>query len=93
MKIIVRLVLFVFFSFLITPTIICVIKKNADLSAFYSFSEEEQTQKEIIAVVNNDVQSVAVVFCRLNCKLIFSENLSQHDTIFSKIFIPPPIEV
>jgi len=93
MKIIARLVLFVFFSFLITPTIICVIKKNADLSAFYSFSEEEESQNEIIAIINFVIQSEAVDLCRLNSKPLYSENLPQEDNIFSKILIPPPKEV
>jgi len=90
MKTIARLVLFVFFSFLITPTVICVIKKNADISIFYSFSEEEKTQNEIIAIINFDVQSTAIDLAQLNCKIIYSENLSKHDHISSTIFIPPP---
>ena len=93
MKIIAQLLLFVFVSFLITPAIICVIEKDADVSAFYSFSEEEKTQKEIKAIINFDITSTSVDLSQLNSKLIFTENLSKHDKISSKIFIPPPEQV
>ena len=93
MKIIAQLLLFVFVSFLITPAIICVIEKDADVSAFYSFSEEEKTQKEIKAIINFDVTSTSVDLSQLNSELIFTENLSKHDKISSKIFIPPPEQV
>lgn len=93
MKIIAQLLLFVFVSFLITPAVICVIEKDADVSAFYSFSEEEKTQKEIKAIINFDVTSTSIDLSQLNSKLIFTENLSKHDKISSKIFIPPPEQV
>ena len=93
MKIITQLLLFVFVSFLITPAVICLIEKDADVSAFYSFSEEEKTQKEIKAIINFDVTSTSVDLSQLNSKLIFTENLSKHDKISSKIFIPPPEQV
>jgi hypothetical protein len=94
MKIIAILLLFLFISFLITPTVICVLKKDADVSVFYSFSEEEKTKNEIKAIINFDVESMAIDLVQLNCKKkIFSENLSKHDHISSKIFIPPPEQV
>jgi hypothetical protein len=93
MKIIAQLLLFVFVSFLVTPTIVSVIKKDADISAFYSFSEEEKTQKEIKAIINFEVVCAPLDLSQLNCRLIFSENLSKHDKISSKIFIPPPEQV
>lgn len=93
MKIIAQLLLFVFVSFLVTPTIVSVIKKDADISAFYSFSEEEKTQKEIKAIINFEVVCTPLDLSQLNCRLIFSENLSKHDKISSKIFIPPPEQV
>lgn len=90
MKTIARLLLFLFLSFLITPTVVCVIEKNADVSFFYSFSEEEKTQKEIKAVNFIDIEITSIDLSQLNCKIIFSENLSKHDHISSTIFIPPP---
>jgi hypothetical protein len=93
MKIIASLLLFVFVSFLITPAIISVFEKDADISAFYSFSEEEKTQKEIKAIISYDYSTIAVDISQLNCSSIFSENVSKHDKISSKIFIPPPEQV
>jgi hypothetical protein len=93
MKIIVQLLLFFFVSFLITPTIISVIEKDADISAFYNFSEEEKSQKEIKAIINLDLVQVPIDLTQLNCRLICSENLSKHDKISSKIFTLPPEQV
>jgi hypothetical protein len=70
-----------------------VIKKSADISVFYSFSEEEKTHKEIKAVFNSDVVIAPVNLSQLDSDLIQSENLSKHDKISSKIFIPPPEQV
>lgn len=93
MKITARILLFVFITFLVTPTIVSVIKKNADMSVFYSFSEEEKTHIEIKAVFNNDVVIAPVNLSQLDSGIIQSENLSKHDKISSKIFIPPPEQV
>jgi hypothetical protein len=93
MKIIAQLLLFLFVSFLITPTIVRLIEKDADISTFYSFSEDEKVQKEIIAIVNIDLISTSPDLSQLNNKLIFSENLSKLYTISAKIFIPPPKHV
>ena len=93
MKIMAQLLLFVFITFLATPTIVSVIKKSADMSVFYSFSEEEKAQKEIKAIFNCDLENVPNNLSQLNSSLIHSENLSKHDKIASKIFIPPPEQV
>jgi len=93
MKIIAQILLFFFMSFLITPTIVSLIKKSADMSVFYSFSEEEKAHKEIKAVFIYDIVIDPVNLSQLDSGIIHSENLSKHDKIFSKIFIPPPEQV
>jgi hypothetical protein len=93
MKIIARLVLFVFFSFLITPTVICIVKRTRDIAVVYSFSEEEKSQNEITAIINFVIHSEVFDLCRLNSKPLFALNLPQEETIFCRIFIPPPQEV
>ena len=93
MKITARILLFVFITFLVTPTIVSVIKKSADMSVFYSFSEEEKAHKEIKAVFYSDVVIAPVNLSQLDSGLIHYENLSKHDKISSKIFIPPPEQV
>lgn len=93
MKLIAKLLLFVFVSFLITPTVVCVIKKDVNISAFYSFSEEEKTQKEFKAIINHELDCDSVEILQMNCRLVFSENTSKHDNTSSKIVIPPPEQV
>ena len=93
MKLAAQILLFVFITFLATPTIVSVIKKGTDTSIFYSFSEEEKAHKEVKAVFNFNVVNTPVNFSNLNSGLIHSENLSKHDKIASKIFIPPPEQV
>ncbi|SHG95895.1 hypothetical protein SAMN05443549_10941 [Flavobacterium fluvii] len=90
MKMMAQLLLFVFITFLATPTVVSVIKKGVDTSIFYSFSEEEKAHKEIKAIFYFDTVNAPVLLSNLNSGLIHSENLSKHDKIASKIFIPPP---
>ena len=47
MKFIVKIVLFIFISFLSTPTIVSLIEKKVDTDIFYSFSEEELIHKDL----------------------------------------------
>jgi hypothetical protein len=93
MKLAAQILLFVFITFLATPTIVSVIKKNADTSMFYSLSEEEKAHKEVKAVFNFDIVISPMIFADLKSDLIQSENLSKHDKISSQIFIPPPEQV
>jgi hypothetical protein len=93
MKIIAQILIFVFITFLLTPTIVCVIEKSADTSIFYGFSEEEQAHKEIKAIFYYNTTSEVINLSGLTSSLIQSENLSKHDTIASTIFIPPPEQV
>ncbi len=93
MKIMAKILLFVFITFLVTPTVVSVIEKSADMSVFYSFSEEEKAHKEIKAVFNFDYSNTPLNLSQLNSGIIHSENLSKHDKIASKIFIPPPEQV
>lgn len=88
-----QILLFVFITFLVTPTVISIIEKNADTSVFYSFSEEEKAHKEIKAIFDYDYTNTPVHLSQLNSCLIHSENLSIHGKIPSKILIPPPEHV
>lgn len=92
MKLIAKFILFVFVTFLSTPTIVTLIEKNTDISMFYSFAEEENHKdiKEIKADLrlNFDYPFMETVEHQ-NSKIIF-ENLTRHDNIAEEIFIPPP---
>lgn len=90
MKIVAPVLLFLFIAFLITPTIVSLIEKDADTSVFYSFSEEEHSLKEVKAIFDFNASFEFLPFWSPNSSLILSENLSKHDAITASIFIPPP---
>jgi hypothetical protein len=92
MKLIAKFILFVFVTFLITPTIVTLIEQNTDISMFYSFAEEENHKdlKEIKADLRQTLDYQFLdTFGRQNSIIIF-ENLTRHDNIAEEIFIPPP---
>jgi hypothetical protein len=93
MKIIAQIFMFVFIAFLLTPTVVCLIEKDADISVFYSLSEEEHSQKEVKAIFNYTTSIELATVLSPESSLILSENLSKHDNIASSIFIPPPDQV
>ena len=92
MKLIARFILFVFVTFLTTPTIVTLIEKSTDVSMFYSFAEEENHKdlKEIKADFRlNFDYPIMEIMEHQNSKII-SENQVRHDNIAEEIFIPPP---
>jgi hypothetical protein len=93
MKITAHILLFVFISFLLTPTIVSIIEKDSDTSTFFSFSEEEKAHKEIKAVFISYPLFEDFPEMSYESDLILSENLSKQDKISSSIFIPPPEQV
>ena len=93
MKIIAQILMFVFITFLLTPTVVSLIEKDADVSIFYSMSEEEHSLKEVKAIVSYDNSIEVATVLSSGSSLILSENLSKHDNIASSIFIPPPDQV
>lgn len=93
MKLIARILLFVFITFLLTPTIVSAIEKSTDTSITYSFFEEEQSHKQIKAIFHFEMAYEIINLSELTSSLILSENLSKHDIIASSIFIPPPDQV
>jgi len=91
MKFIARLILIIFVAFLSTPTVVTLIKKNTDISMFYSFAEEEihKDLKEIKALKQCFDYPFTELELNPDSKII-SENLSRHDNVASAIFSPPP---
>ncbi len=90
MKIIAKILVFIFITFLLTPTIVCAIDDSSDTSMVYNFSEEELAKKEIKTFLFYNFTPQILFVSKLTSSLIISENLSKHDTIHSAIFIPPP---
>jgi len=93
MKIGVRIFIFIFFIFLSTPTIVSLIEKATNTSCFYSMTEEEVSQKEIKSEYIVDYSYPVINFFIQKNSKIHSVNILRHDSISSKIFIPPPDKV
>ena len=93
MKIIVKIVLFLFVTFLSTPTIIGMIDTKADTSFFYSMCEEEENHAPF-----NEIKSVqAIQFSFVRHSLVKLNSLNfvlEHNLSFAnlahQIFSPPP---
>lgn len=92
MKFLARLLLVFFIFFLATPTIVSVIKKNTDVSMFFSFNEEEMHKdfKELKADLTPKYDVTFVNLSNTTSSIIISENLSRHDNVSEQIFSPPP---
>ncbi len=91
MRFLVKIVLFVFLSFLSAPTIVSLVEDDADVSIAYSLTEEE-VHKEVKEVVvyhtlhlDYHFPEISGIFTKIN-----SENLQRHDNVFEEIFSPPP---
>jgi len=90
MKILVNIVLFLFIAFLAMPTIVSVIEDEADVSVFYSLTEEE-IQKELKEVKAAPEEfHFTFIGVTKNSSGIRSENLRKHDNVSEEIFSPPP---
>ncbi|UOK41973.1 MULTISPECIES: hypothetical protein [Flavobacterium] len=91
MKIWVNIVLFLFMTFLATPTIVGMLEGDNDTSMFYSLSEEE-VQKEIKEIP----VGIAAVFHFETVKFpekkitVNFQNEQKHDNVSEEIFSPPP---
>jgi len=92
MKFAAKILLFVFFTFLVTPTVVSLIEKSCDTSFFYSMSEEEH-HKELKAEFRFSNEITFVNLSGNTSGLVLSENLSKHDNVSGTIFIPPPEQV
>ena len=92
MKFAAKILLFVFFAFLMTPTVVSLIEKSCDTSFFYSMSEEEH-HKELKAEFRFSPEITFVNLSGNTSSLVLSENLSKHDNVSGTIFIPPPEQV
>lgn len=90
MKLLVQIILILFITFLVTPTVVSIIEKKTDVSIFYSLAEEEihKELKEVKAEIKS--YDYPITNIALKKSKIVSENLSKHDKVASVIFSPPP---
>ena len=93
MKFLVNIVLFIFITFLSTPTIVGLIDNKVDTSYFYSMCEEEENHAPF-----NEIKSIpSNHYSLLNIDLEESKAFdisTKHDVAFfnlaHQIFSPPP---
>lgn len=96
MKFAVKIVLLMFMTFIVTPTIVSLIKEDVDTSMIYSMSEEEQhsnTAKELKAELKFADYIVFSNYTATSSSLIISQHSLKYDNEASNIFSPPPEQV
>jgi hypothetical protein len=99
MKFAVKIVLLMFLTFIVTPTIVSLIEEDIDTSMVYSMSEEEHHNHSCkeLKELKADLSSVDYfVFSKYTAKssgLIISRHSLKYDNTASSIFSPPPEHV
>jgi len=93
MKLIINIVLFLFITFLSTPTVVGMIDDDVDISCFYNLAEEEETNPTIQEVKVLPTSQYTFLnfftFEKLKFNVILNHLLS-YDNLAHKIFSPPP---
>ncbi|WP_230406396.1 hypothetical protein [Flavobacterium fluviale] len=90
MKLLARILLFIFIAFLSTPTIVQAIKKGNSTAVSFSIAEEE-VHKELKNVMHPTILEHEVIIpVYIEKKTIISENIVKLDNISPSIFAPPP---
>ncbi|HLN95341.1 MAG TPA: hypothetical protein VK183_06870 [Flavobacterium sp.] len=85
--------LFFFVAFLATPTIVSLIERNSDTSAFFTMNEEEQSpsvESTLVAAVWTPGELCHSVVLPLRSSTIHPELRLKHDNVTPSIFVPPP---
>lgn len=91
MKLVARILLFIFITFLSAPTVVTLMKKCNNTSVSFSFSEEEHSHKELKAAVHPTILHHEVLMpAYIQKRTIVSENIAKLDNISQSIFAPPP---
>ena len=94
MKLLVNIFLFIFITFLATPTLIGMVDKEADTSYFYTMCEEEENHSpfnEIKTVQTNNYSVVHFSFGELaKLNVLMEHDLLSFDNLAHQIFSPPP---
>lgn len=96
MKFAVKIVLLMFLTFIVTPTVVSLIKEDVDTSMVYSMSEEEQHNhpcKELKADIAMTDYIIFSNYTASSSSLIISQHSLKYDNASSAIFSPPPEQV
>lgn len=94
MKLLVNIFLFIFITFLATPTLIGMVDKEADTSYFYTMCEEEENHSpfnEIKTVPTINYSVIQFSFGELaKLNVLMEHDLLSFDNLAHQIFSPPP---
>ena len=93
MKLLVNIVVFLFITFLSTPTIISLIDKEVDTSYFYTMCEEEENHvcfDEIKSVASSGLDLTNFFFHSTNSSNVSIEANLSFTNLAHQIFSPPP---
>ncbi len=90
MRIIVKLFILFFLTFLSTPTILSIVEKKEAISMSYDNFESNEYQKELNINFIFSSLTFPLFIIKKKSITILSENLNKHDSISKKIVIPPP---
>lgn len=94
MKLLVNIFLFIFITFLATPTLIGMVDKEADTSYFYTMCEEEENHSQFNEIKTVPTTNYSVVhfsfgeLAKLN--VLMEHDLLSFDNLAHQIFSPPP---
>lgn len=94
MKLLVNIFLFIFITFLSTPTLIGIVDEEADISYFYTMCEEEENHapfNEIKTVPTTNDSVIHFAFGELTkFDALMEQDLLSFDNLAHQIFSPPP---
>ncbi|PDS25003.1 hypothetical protein B0A77_05975 [Flavobacterium branchiophilum] len=90
MKKMAKILLIFFLFFLITPTIISVIKKSVDCTYMDDLSEEKQVKKEAFIALFSEPFLPLLFHTFTKKKTQIKVSQTKHEQIYIAINIPPP---
>lgn len=94
MKLLVNIFLFIFITFLSTPTLIGIVDEEADTSYFYTMCEEEENHapfNEIKTVPTTNDSVIHFAIGELTkFDALMEQDLLSFDNLAHQIFSPPP---
>ena len=90
MKLILKIVLILYITSLVTPIIVSYIEKNKDTSCLNQEDEEQSTNKDFKVEFLFEPKYDLLLFTNPTSQLIVSAILSKDNLITSKVIGPPP---
>jgi hypothetical protein len=91
MKFFVKIFTFLFFIFLLTPSVLSVVEGKEKIAFYYDLEEEENQQEiKFLSIPLSIAKIDCFNFSTHSIALIAFDNKFKHDYFFSSVFSPPP---